>query len=86
MAEIAAPHPSRPRTQDDTDPAVIRKRAYSLAYNQRKKIEDRAEYLRKKADYNARHKAEHAAYLIKWRASKKGAVMETESIGSVSVM
>ena len=78
--EAKAPHPSRPRTRDDNDPAVIRFRAYNLEYLRKKKLENRDEYLRKKKEYNARHKAEHAAYLRKWRANRKGAPILEETV------
>ena len=86
MAEIATPHPARPRTLDDTDPAVIKKRAYCLAYMQRMRQEKPTEYLQKKREYNARHKADRAAYDRQRYAAKKAA-KEAANMGPVvSVM
>ena len=89
MATIA-PHPSRPRTRDDNDPFVIKDRAYCLAYMRRMRLEKPEDFLRKKAEYNKRHSAHHAAYAKQWYQAKKAAkaaAMEAENQGPVvSVM
>ena len=86
MAEIAAPHPARPRTRDDNDPSVIKDRARCIAYMQRMREENPTEFLRKKAAYNARHKAEHAAYAKRWYLAKKAAKEAADKGPVVSVM
>ena len=91
MADIAttpiphAPHPSRPRTRDDTDPAVIKDRARRLESLRRERQANPDEFLRKKRLYNARHKVERAAYKRDVRAAKRAereAASPTEASGA----
>ena len=86
MAEIAAPHPGRARTRDDNDPAVIKDRARCLAAQRRRRETNPVEYLRKKAEYAARHKAEHAAYAKRWYLAKKAAMAAKEAADQCPVV
>ena len=81
-----APHPARPRTRDNNDPAVIRNRELCLAGQIRRRQEQPDEYLRQKREYNARHKAERAAYDRRRYAAKKAAKEALEFTPIVSVM
>ena len=85
MATIA-PHPARPRTRDDNDPFVIKERARVLAYLQKTRQEKPDEFLRKKREYNERHKADRAAYAKRRYAAKKAAREAAEIGAVVSIM